>query len=601
LVDTPVDRVSFEDQPWRVEYVISEGPISDVYRVSVPDSDEKYVLKWFHTDVFEEEVDVRAAESSLKDWKSLSQGRAFGIQDYGREEGRLWVLVPFYEGIILEEWLADETETGAANTDEIADLFKRLVGRLKEFYKVSHRDYFGNLRPTNAFIGRDGELSLSDGWLVDILPPEQIQTYFEDSDFLAPEIKAHGEGQEYSDVYSLGQLLKIAIAGDLSDIRTESALAGYDFDEKHFVRLIAKATAVEPEQRYPTVERFHQELAALFSEEEIIDEQAVREPEASDSTGVFEDLGSKTGDVLLAPLLAGWEAMGEFDTGDAYRWGLFLGVLLVAFVGTWLYLTGSDRARVADEVSQAYAKLETASADAYQRGVKAVDEHQKARKEETAKAATNQVRSGLQNAENETREDNSDDSGGRAGIGEPSGREPEEPSGTPEPQDQQRQKEDKGPIECPDDMVRVGGQGDYFCIDAYEYPGKGQKPLRDVTWFEAKNRCEAEGKDLCSLSQWRSACGAKYSYGNRWNPDRCNTANDKGFARSVSASGALPACRSPVGAYDMVGNVFEWVRGQKVVGGSFENGPEMATCRYASRKAPGSTAPNIGFRCCKTR
>jgi formylglycine-generating enzyme required for sulfatase activity len=48
----------------------------------------------------------------------------------------------------------------------------------------------------------------------------------------------------------------------------------------------------------------------------------------------------------------------------------------------------------------------------------------------------------------------------------------------------------------------------------------------------------------------------------------------------------------------MVGNAHEWVKEQKIVGGGFDSGPDVATCRYSSPKAPGSSSGNIGFRCC---
>ena len=60
----------------------------------------------------------------------------------------------------------------------------------------------------------------------------------------------------------------------------------------------------------------------------------------------------------------------------------------------------------------------------------------------------------------------------------------------------------------------------------------------------------------------RGKGGASYPYGQAYDAARCNT---KG---TLAASGAFASCRSAVGAYDMSGNVAEWVStgGQK--GGS---------------------------------
>jgi eukaryotic-like serine/threonine-protein kinase len=110
--------------------------------------------------------------------------------------------------------------------------------------------------------------------------------------------------------------------------------------------------------------------------------------------------------------------------------------------------------------------------------------------------------------------------------------------------------------------------------------------------------CAEQGKRLCSLSEWRQACGSAYPYGSRFDADRCNTADEDGFERSIARAGSFPRCRSRSGAYDMSGNVHEWVEEQRVAGGGYDSDEDLASCRYSSPKAPGSGDANIGFRCC---
>ena len=148
---------------------------------------------------------------------------------------------------------------------------------------------------------------------------------------------------------------------------------------------------------------------------------------------------------------------------------------------------------------------------------------------------------------------------------------------------------------CPGDMVTSGS----ICIDTFEYPNRrGVEPRIKVSWFEARKACEASGKRLCKLSEWRDACGAKYPYGSSFDPSRCNTQDVDEFERSLVASGSFRRCRSRSGAHDMSGNVHEWVAEQKIAGGGFESDAEVSSCRYASPKSAGSKASYIGFRCC---
>jgi sulfatase modifying factor 1 len=167
----------------------------------------------------------------------------------------------------------------------------------------------------------------------------------------------------------------------------------------------------------------------------------------------------------------------------------------------------------------------------------------------------------------------------------------------------------------------------HFCIDQYEYPNApGAKPQVMITWTQAQKECGTGGKRLCGESEWTLACeGAErlpYPYGYARNAEACNIdkphpdANERLIAdpRTREAevarldqrdpSGAHDSCVSPFGAYDMTGNVDEWVVNESghphksaLKGGYW--GPVRDRCR------PSTTAHDenfafyqIGFRCC---
>src|SRR5262245_8290523 len=67
----------------------------------------------------------------------------------------------------------------------------------------------------------------------------------------------------------------------------------------------------------------------------------------------------------------------------------------------------------------------------------------------------------------------------------------------------------------------------HFCIDKYEYPNvAGATPDVAVTWEEAADKCEAEGKRLCKDTEWTLACEGEerlpYPYGNVRDAAACN-------------------------------------------------------------------------------
>lgn len=151
---------------------------------------------------------------------------------------------------------------------------------------------------------------------------------------------------------------------------------------------------------------------------------------------------------------------------------------------------------------------------------------------------------------------------------------------------------------CQQGMVLVKSKkAGNVCIDRYEYPGRG-KPKTRVSWFDAKKACESKGKRLCLRSEWTRACGGKYPWGKKWDANRCNTADEDGFERSLASVGSKKSCRSRSGAFDMVGNVFEWTAEKRIVGGSYNSEEDVARCGYSSGKSASSSAADIGFRCC---
>ena len=180
-----------------------------------------------------------------------------------------------------------------------------------------------------------------------------------------------------------------------------------------------------------------------------------------------------------------------------------------------------------------------------------------------------------------------------------------------------------GPNLAADDhqVSQTGGEMIHFntfSIDKYEYPNKpGEMPLGNVSWTEARQLCQDQGKRLCTESEWEKACRGKgdflFSYGPQFEAGRCNTPylKDEKWIRSQgpAASGTYDGCGNPEGVQDMIGNLWEWTTvtydGQqdwKVVrGGSWFNNVNFARAdgRYGHYLTSEYKLDLIGFRCCR--
>lgn len=172
------------------------------------------------------------------------------------------------------------------------------------------------------------------------------------------------------------------------------------------------------------------------------------------------------------------------------------------------------------------------------------------------------------------------------------------------------------------------------CIDTYEWPNRvGELPRTLTQWTEAVKMCESVGKRLCDEEEWLLACEGEamlpHVYGYTRDTKKCNIdqpyrerkhgflrwdrcmANDKCKAHfdeldQREPSGSRAECVSPFGAFDMNGNVNEWVNrpGKKypdrsgLKGGWW--GPVRNRCRpTVDFHKEDDWGYEAGFRCCK--
>jgi formylglycine-generating enzyme required for sulfatase activity len=182
--------------------------------------------------------------------------------------------------------------------------------------------------------------------------------------------------------------------------------------------------------------------------------------------------------------------------------------------------------------------------------------------------------------------------------------------------------QDREQSPCPAGMVFVGSSGGGFCIDKYEAsPGEdclddfpenmretminmeksgcrsvsraGQKPWTFVSRDQAAEICRMGGKRLPTAAEWQSA-----ALGTLDAPaGNCQLSNN--WDEQPGPGGQGDDCVSGVGAYDMIGNVWEWVS-DEVVDGVYRD-MDLPAAGYiqamSSSGLPAQTAdtPNQGY------
>jgi sulfatase modifying factor 1 len=146
----------------------------------------------------------------------------------------------------------------------------------------------------------------------------------------------------------------------------------------------------------------------------------------------------------------------------------------------------------------------------------------------------------------------------------------------------------------------------------------------------AQVACRAAGKHLCSLAEWLTACrgeqNRKFPYGEQYAEGACNVfreAHPAGILHGDASrehldprlglvssekgpllrqTGATPSCRSQWGsdgAFDMVGNMDEWVAEGVFVGGFFSRATREGCDARVSSHPPQYFDYSLGARCCR--
>ena len=106
-----------------------------------------------------------------------------------------------------------------------------------------------------------------------------------------------------------------------------------------------------------------------------------------------------------------------------------------------------------------------------------------------------------------------------------------------------------------DDYAPCADNGQNCADDIYAVSLPSVLPSAFITWFQAQEACANAGKRLPTNAEWQVAANGTPDPGPDDHATTCNSAN----TATTTLTGSRSGCVSARGAFDMVGNVAEWV------------------------------------------
>lgn len=159
--------------------------------------------------------------------------------------------------------------------------------------------------------------------------------------------------------------------------------------------------------------------------------------------------------------------------------------------------------------------------------------------------------------------------------------------------------------QCPQKMIYLKYAS--LCVDMFEYTSATSEiPMRSISWKDAGEICNKQGKKLPAIEEWESICRGEearvYPYGQTYQPGFCRI--DLYMEDGPAPPGISPFCNTPEGVFDLSGNVWEWTATPGfepgtyyIKGGAWWTWPSVSTCDLRAWEFPSEGGPDIGFRC----
>ncbi len=248
---------------------------SHIYLAKDPNTGKRFALKVPSVDLRDQRSYLRRL--FLEEWIARRVASAHVLKaGQQRTRSHLYTITEYVEGQTLRQWMRDNPQP---ELDEVRDIVEQIVKGLRAFHRreMLHQD----LRPENVMIDRDGTVKIIDFGSASVAGVAETGVLQSDNHILgtaqysAPEYFVGEAPTPRSDMFSLGVIAYEMLTGELpygakvsramtaraqSRLHYRSANTRKDHIPSWVDSALARATKIDPRQRYETMSEFLADL-----------------------------------------------------------------------------------------------------------------------------------------------------------------------------------------------------------------------------------------------------------------------------------------------------------------------------------------------------
>ena len=264
---------------YELKEVVGHGGMSTVYKAHDSLLERNVALKVLHQQYNEDEEFVERFKREARSVAQLQHPNIVTVIDRGEEDGRQYIVFEYIDGENLKELVVRKGRLDVRTALEIALEIARGLSFAHESGLV-HRD----VKPQNVLLNGDGGAKVTDFGIARSLEVErsmtQTGTVLGTSNYIAPEQAGGKPVDAHTDVYSLGIVLYEMLTGELPfpgdnfvavamkhiQEPSPSVLDTRGDVPLRVAEMIDRALEKDPEQRFPTMDAFADEIEANLDE-----------------------------------------------------------------------------------------------------------------------------------------------------------------------------------------------------------------------------------------------------------------------------------------------------------------------------------------------